>query len=925
MIPGTRIAHYEIAALIGAGGMGEVYRARDTKLNRDVAIKVLPRALSQDPARMARFTREAQTLALLNHPNIAQIHGFEESASDADGIRGLVMELVDGEDLAAVTARGPLPVPDAVTIARQIADALAAAHELGIVHRDLKPANVMVRADGVVKVLDFGLAKASGAASDAGTAAALANSPTITSLDDGGSTIILGTAAYMSPEQASRKVVDKRSDIWAFGVVFFEMLTGRRLFDGPDAAHVIASVLKSEPDWSALPSDTPRAVRQLLQRCLEKDCRRRLDSASHARLELEDVGNGNARDASPSAILASTPGRRGWLRALPWLLTAALGSALAWTFLYPRWPAPGPPSALLASVGADVAVLIGPPRGSSVVMSPDGTVLVFAARPTGERDTRLYQRRFDQLTATAMPDTEGAINPFFSPDGKWVAFFADQKLKRVPVDGGASVTLCATPQDRGGTWTVDGTIIFSDSPRSELARVSAAGGTPTVLVPNQDDVQVRWPVALPDGKTLLYTRHVGLSQFDSAELVVMPLSGGAAKVVLRGGYFGRYAATNGDRGPGHLLFIKGDVLFAIGFDLERLETIGQPVPILRGIATNSLNGGAHFDVSADGTLVYVPGPNIINASTIDWMTRDGTLSPLRRTIDDWANPAFSPDGTRLAIDIVEDGNRDVWVYDWTLDTINRVTFDEGADFGPVWTPDGKRIAFASDRAERGVPNLYWVSADGTGEVQRLTTSPHAQQAYSWHPSGRFLSFHESRGAATRYDAMILPMEGDAVRGLRPGAPFVFVGSPNVELTPVFSPDGRWIAYVSDESLAGTFDTYVRSFPLADAKWRISALGGNFPRWSPHSNELVFFTNPTLTVVPYTVSGDTFRPGRSYLWAPRSLVRAGLGYENGLFALHPDGKRLALAPRVDVDDVARDHVVVMSRFFDELRTIAPVKR
>jgi serine/threonine-protein kinase len=580
--PGTRLGPYEILAPIGAGGMGEVYRAHDAKLHRDVALKVLPEAFATDPDRLARFRREAQVLASLNHPNIGHLYGFEDSGAT----RALVMELVEGPTLADRIAQGPLPLADVLPIARQIVDALEAAHEQGIVHRDLKPANIKVRADDTVKVLDFGLAKALGPAAASEAAAALAYSPTITSpaLTERG--VILGTAAYMSPEQAAGKAADKRSDLWGFGVVLLEMLTGRRVFAGPDVAHVVAAVLKSEPDWTTLPAETPTSVRRLLRRCLEKDRRHRLADASDARLELDEVGSAADREG----VLAATPGATAavpaWRRALPWAVAGMFGVALIASLLvWAPWrstPVPTPRK-LLALVGADASLPT--TLGASAVLSPDGTTLAFVAQQAGQ--TRLFVRKLDQLRAIALAGTEDAANPFFSPEGQWIAFFAGGRLKKVSVTGGAAVTLCDAPSGRGGTWADDDTIIFSPTSASnnKLLRVSAAGGNPAVFgTLSAGATTQRWPQALPGGKGVLYTEHSSGIGFDLANLVVAPLTGGAPTVVLRGGYSGRYiptglaSPTRSERAGGHLIYMKQGTVFAVPFDLDHLETIGPAMP-----------------------------------------------------------------------------------------------------------------------------------------------------------------------------------------------------------------------------------------------------------------------------------------------------------------------------------------------------------
>ena len=738
--------------------MGEVYRARDTKLNRDVALKILPESFTADPDRLARFRREAQVLASLNHPNIAAIYGFEDSGAT----HALVMEFVDGLTLAElIDAAGDhapgLSLADALPIARQIAEALEAAHETGIIHRDLKPANVKVRADGTVKVLDFGLAKAIDPAES--SASAIANSPTLTARATQLG-MIIGTAAYMAPEQARGRAVDRRADIWAFGVVAYEMLSGRRAFDGDDISITLASVLKEDVRWDALPADLPAPLQRLLRRCLEKDPKRRLSWIGEARLILEDPASLNSDVAISPAAIAAAPPFPLWRRAMPWAFAAlGLGAALVSIALWAPWRTTlvPIPRKLLVSIGVDASMV--PFLGAPAILSPDGTTLAVVAQATG-RPAEMFIRKLDQLQAAPLAGTEGASSPFFSPDGQWIAFFAGGKLKKVSVTGGAPVTLCDAEAGRGGTWADDDTIIFtpSGSQQVKLLRVSASGGAPAVFgTLGEGAVTQRWPQALPGGKAVLYTEHSAGNGFDSANLVVAPLAGGAPKIVMRGAYYGRYVpsgstsgtrlASASEREGGHLLYMQQGTLFAVPFNLDRLETAGQAVPAIDGLSALPGIGSASVAFSADGTLVYVPGSAQSNANSIDWMTRDGKTSTLRAAKAGWANPRFSPDGQKLAMDMTDGKQRDIWVYDWARDTLTQLTFDAGNDRYPVWTPDGKRIVFGSDRAKQGVLNLYWVNADGTGEPTRLTDSPNSQQPVSWHPSGKFLALSRECAAA----------------------------------------------------------------------------------------------------------------------------------------------------------------------------------
>jgi len=888
--------------------MGEVYRATDTNLKRQVAIKVLPDTMATDSERLARFQREAEVLASLNHPHIAAIHGLER----AGGQTALVMELVDGPTLADRVTQGPIPLDETLHIAKQIAEALEAAHEHGIIHRDLKPANIKLRPDGTVKLLDFGLAKAIEGSGGPGGKIALTNSPTITSpAMMTGVGVILGTAAYMSPEQAKGRVVDKRSDVWAFGAVVYEMLTGRRAFEGDDVSDTLARILMKEPDWTTLPADTPAPLRRLLRRCLEKDRKRRLDSAADARLEIEEALTAPAASDGPTADSRVLTRRR----ALPWTVAAIFGAALiSGLVLWAPWRAATVPAPrrLLASIGAGAALSPGP--GAAVVLSPDGTTLAFVAQQANL--SRLFVRPLDQLQAAPLAGTEGAASPFFSPDGRWIAFFANGKLKKIGVSGGAVIPLCDAVNGRGGTWSDNDTIIFAGGPPT-LMRVGSNGGTPTsigAVVPGPTTGQL-WPQALPRRQGLLYTEQLMLANANAANVVVVPLSGGTPKVVARDSHFGRYVPT------GHLVYLQRGTLFAVRFDLDRLETMGEAVPVVEGVLTNLSTSGAQVAFSADGTLVYVPGVAATPASAIDWLARDGKTSVLRQTKADWTSPRFSPDGQRLALDISDGKQRDIWVYELARDTLTQLTFDPNQDTGPHWSPDGRHLLFSSDRGKPGVSNLYLINADGTGDATRLTDSSQVQVGSSWHPTGKFVSFMEQSGMGQgQMDLMILPMDEDAVRGSVPGKPWVFLTSPAIKVLPTFSPDGRWIAYASTEAGGTVFDVYVRPFPGPGGMRRVSYDGGGHPRWSIDSRELLFVKYPsTVMVAPYNVVFDSFNVDKPRPWSPTSIRSAGLPSP---YDIHPDGKRLAVLGSRDEGTAALDAVVFLFNFFDYLRKLAP---
>jgi len=953
--PGTRLGSYEIVSPIGAGGMGEVYRATDSHLKRSVAIKVLPAAMASDADRLARFQREAEVLAALNHPNIAAIYGLEKTPD----LTALVMELVEGEDLSALIAgarglqtpgsiAGPgskdpgLQFADALSIAKQITDALEAAHEQGIIHRDLKPANIKVRADGTVKVLDFGLAKAMDPAGASGTNAM--NSPTLTNRATQLG-MIIGTAAYMAPEQARGKAVDRRADVWGFGCVLFEMLTGARAFPGDDVTDVLAAVVRADPDWSLLPGDVSPTLQVFLRRCLHKDAKQRIGDIHDVRLALDGAFDTTAAAAAP--VVAAPPSRPAWRRALPWAVASVFGIALVSALvIWAPWQSTAAPTPrrLLTSIGADASLVTD--RGAGAILSPDGTTLAFTAQQ--QNQTRLFIRRLDQLQATPLAGTEGANYAFFSPDGLWIAFFAGGKLKKVSITGGSPGNLADAESGRGGTWADDDTIIFSplSGPNTTLLRISGNGGKPVPFgTLSQGMTTQRWPQALPGGKAVLYLEHSSTASFEGANIVVAPIptdasakaaglpaealaKAGPSKVIVTGAYYGRYVPSGlaspkrGEREGGHLLYIQQGTLFAAPFDPVRLEIIGTAAPAIEGLMSSTSSGGAQVAFSLDGTLAYVPGAAASTEMPLDWMTRDGKTSILRAKKFEWANPRFSPDGQKIAIDISDGKQRDIWVYDWARDNLTQLTFDPGMDRVPVWTIDGKRIVFSSDRVKPGGPrNIYWVNADGTGEVTRLTDRPDDDVALSWHPSAKFLSFMENH--AGNWDLMILPMEGDAARGWTAGKPTVFRGTPAMEVGPMFSPDGRFIAYSSNEAGGSTNDIYVRPFPGTGGPWRVSTAGANWPRWSAKTNELLWVepAQGKIMSAPYSVVGDAFHRDNPQQWSPTSIRPIGVSIN---FDLHPDGKRVAAA--VDQSQIAvQDHVVIMSNFFDYLRALAPVKK
>jgi serine/threonine-protein kinase len=845
-------------------------------------------------------------LAALNHPNIATIHGLEQSGDTSY----LVMELVSGETLAErVKREGPVPVEEALTIAKHIAEALEAAHEKGIIHRDLKPANVKVTTEGKVKVLDFGLAKAF-AGDEPGSDPS--NSPTLSQAATMQG-VILGTAAYMSPEQARGKTVDKRTDLWAFGCVLYELLTAKPAFHGEDITEILAAVVKTEPDWSCLPETTPPAIRLLLRRCLQKDKTLRLRDAGDVRIEIHD-----ALTAPPTAVApTATPAKKIWREHLAWAAAAVFVSttvafAIGFVLRAPKPPQPPQAVRLSAEIGADASLYTN--TGPSALLSPDGTRLAYLAS-SADQKRRIYVRSLDQLLATALSGTENAGDPFFSPDGQWIGFFADGKLKKISVQGGAAVTLCDAPDDRGGSWGADGTVVFTKGTASALFKVSSAGGTPqplTALDKQTGEVTQRWPQVLPGNKAVLFTSNTHTNVYEDAEIVVYSMASGQRKTLQRGGFYARYLPS------GHVVYMHEGTLFAVPFDLKQLKVTGQPAPVLEGLIATPGIGGAQFSFSDTGNLVYVAGRGGFQNVSIYWMDREGKFTPLRETPGSYATPAFSPDGKRLALEIFDGKRSDIWVYKWERDTLTRLTFGGEGNRYPVWTPDGQRIIYSSQE-KGGAPNLWWARANGAADAQRLTQSKNlAQFQESWSLDRKVLAFRQEN-PGTGSDIFTITIEGDEKSGWKPGEPKPFVNSAFNEDEPAFSPDGRWLAYRSDES--GSYEVYVRPFPGPGGKWQIST-GGGYPKWSRNGKELFYRTpDSKIMVVTYTASGDSFHADKPQLWSPGQFTDVGLGNYN--FDLHPDGKRFVVlkAPGTE-QPAAANKVSFIFNFFDELRSKFP---
>jgi serine/threonine protein kinase len=809
--PGTRLGPYEILSPLGAGGMGEVYRATDTNLKRQVAIKVLLESVARDVDRLARFQREAEVLAALNHPNIAHIHGLENSS----GTTALVMELVEGSTLAERITRGPIPLIEALLIARQIAEALEAAHDKGIIHRDLKPANIKITADGTVKVLDFGLAKAIAEGSSQ-----LSHAATMTATTPG---MILGTAAYMSPEQASGREVDRSSDVWSFGCVLYEMLTGHRAFEGETASEVLAGVLKSEPVWHRLPPETPSGVRRVLRRILQKDQKLRSRDIHDARLEMDDLQAAAPWNDGAASARSGRRERYAWASAV--LLVALVAGGLGVRALRP------------APAAAEVQLEINTSsRDPSVAISPDGLAIVFAAASADR--SQLWLRSLDSPSARPLPGTERASAPFWSPDSRSIGFFADSSLKRMDIDDGSVRTLASdSPVPLGGAWNSDGTIVFSRSPGGPIYRIPAGGGEPVaetqLEVPEQRGHA--FPQFLPDGRHFLFfvtgspeARGVYVGQLGASDM----------KRLFDADTPAVYTST------GHLLFVRQGKLWAQRFDLVRLEVRGAAFLIGDGVTV-----GTTLSASAAGPIAYRTGDS--GQRQLLWVDRTGHEISKEVYPDTSAlGPAISADGRRIAVYRQANGNMDIWSYETSRRTWDRITIDPGDDIFPLWSHDGASVVYGAVRGSKGIVDLYrtLVSAPQAREELLLTTS---QEKFpmDWSADGRFLLFtslDQKRGS----DLWALPLEGRK--------PFEVVRTNFSEGLGQFSPDGRWIAYESNKT--GRTEVYLRPFPGPADDWRASIDGGSQARWNPNGKEL-FYIGPDgrLMSVPIRFSSDGRNP------------------------------------------------------------------
>jgi len=900
MIPGKMLAgKYRVLEEIGRGGMGVVYEAEDTGLNRRIAIKVLPEAFTSDPERMARFEREAKVLASLNHPNIAAIHGIDET----EGKRFIVMELVEGATLAEKLNKGPLPLAETLDVFRQIAEGLEGAHEKGIIHRDLKPANIKITPEGKVKILDFGLAKAF---RDEPSGVDPSQSPTITDqMTQPG--VIMGTAAYMSPEQARGKPADKRADIWAFGCILYECLTRKRAFEGETITEIVAAILKGEPNWHALPVATSWRIKDLLQRCLKKDPKERLRDIGDARIEIE----------VPVAYPFETaPARRRfsllWVAALSAVMLIA--GIIAGRLLI-RHPQPTP-SPLVVSTTVKVEPghrLEGQARDrerpgrTAIAISSDGKFIVYSAieeNPGPQAKPQLYLRRMDQSAAKPIAGTEGGISPFLSPDSRWVGFWADGKLKKVLVEGGVPSTLCDASALYGANWGRDNSIVFTDRSGTGLSRVSAEGGkSETLTKPDRkrEEWSHRLPSWLPNGKAVLFT--VTKYWMDlKPRLALLRLDTGEWDILLEDAADARYIPT------GHLVFLRQGTLMAVRFDPAKLEAIGQPVElvenVMQALRLTAVNhtGAGQLGISDTGSLIYAPGgvPPLPSNSLV-WVDQRGIEQLAAALQFPFGAPRLSPDGQRVAYTV----ESQVYVYDLGRGTNSRLT-DDGRAVRTIWTPDGKRLLFSWGRSTAN--NLFWQPYDGSSPMERLTTSEYGQQPGSWSLDGKTLAFED-----------VHPDTGDdiALLDVRSGRVTQFLNSKYAEWYPEFSPDGRWMAYTSDES--NRHEVYIRPFPGPGMKQQVSSEGGSEPLWARNGKQLFYRRQDQVWVVDVRIEGGLTTGKPRFLFEKPGYNRS---YPIRAYDLSLDGQRFLMVRFENWKPTPVTEMILVQNWFEELKRLVP---
>ena len=904
ILPGRRLGPYEILAAIGAGGMGEVYRARDTRLDRIVAIKVLPTHLADRPELRERFEREARTIASLNHPHICTLFDIGHQ----DGTDFLVMEYLEGETLAQRLLKGSLPLAQVLQYAIEIADALDKAHRKGITHRDLKPGNIMLTKSGT-KLLDFGLAKLK---QEASPATSISDLPTAGAEITGEGTIVC-TLQYMAPEQVEAKEVDARTDIFAFGAVVYEMATGRKAFQGKTSASVMAKILEADPPpMASLQPMTPPALDRVVKKCLAKEPDQRWQTASDLCAELKWIAEGSSQmglaPAAPTKGIHSL-GRWGLILGAGALLLVAAACIATW-YLKPS-PPPQPVSRFTITLppGQQLAVDHGP----ALALSPDGTHLAYVARQGGIQ--QIYLRAMDSLDCKVIPGTEGGFNPFFSPDSQWVGFFAGGKLKKVSVSGGAALTLGDAGNPFGASWSGQGVIAFAPEPVSAIQQVPEAGSAPRPLTRfEKGEVAHRWPDFLSDGKAVLFTFAATNNNWTNAQVAIQAVGSDERRNLVQGGTAPRYAAS------GHLVYAQAGSLLAVPFNPQRLTLTGAAVPVVEGVVESSTTGSAQYSFSNAGSLVYVPGSFQSIQGRLVWVSRAGMEQPLAAPAHDYRYLRISPDGRRVAMSI-QDQETQIWLYDLSRDTLTRLTFGGSANNTPVWSPDGKRIAFQSNN--EGSSNIFWQLADGSGGLERLTTSEYLHAPTSWSPDGNLLSFQEIN-PTTQRDIWVLRM-GDPSPGSgqapSPGSgqvrkPQLFLRTPFNEADSQFSPDGHWLAYISDES--GRYEIYVQPYPGPGGKWQISTDGGNEPMWNRNGRELFYRSGDKMMSVEISTQPG-FAAGTPRMLFERPYEKAPIPISN--YDVSPDGQRFLMVKPIDQQQAVTQINVVLN-WFEELKQKVP---
>lgn len=910
---GTWFGSYEVVALLGSGGMGEVYRARDTKLGREVAIKLLPEAMAADAERIARLEREARALAALNHPHIATLHGMEEST----GRRFLVMELVEGETLAELLLRGPVRVEEALPIAMQIAEALEAAHEKGIVHRDLKPANISITHDGRVKVLDFGLAKAVEAVTTSSADASI--SPTITSPAMTGVGVILGTAAYMSPEQAKGRPADKRSDLWAFGCVLYELVSGKRAFEGEDVGDTLAAVIRGEPDWTVLPPDVTAPIRLLIQRCLAKDRRQRIGDISVAKFLIGEPGLGTLRAHPGSAAAAVTPPRSRTFLPVVAAVTATIAlSAIAAVIL---WPSPSKPVVTRSVFPLPEGSTLTTTTRSVLAISPDGTRLAYIA------NSRIFLRSLSELEGHVISGTEepagvALSSPGFSPDGQSIVYGAlgDRALKRIAIGGGASTKICGLEQPTSGvSWDPTG-IVVGQGPQG-IVQCSPDGGTARQIVTVKPGEEAYGPQMLPDGRVMIFTLAKsldGAARWDKAQIVAQTLASGDRKTLIDGGSDARYLPT------GHLVYALGGVVYGVRFDAGRQQITGGAAPVIEGVQRAILGtAAAQFAVSNTGTLVYVPGPvgTTTMARGVALADRAGVVKQLALQPKSYTDVRASRDGARIALGSDDGKQAIIWIHELAGSSEPRRLTLQGQNRFPIWSPDGVRVAFQSDR-EKDLA-IFAQRADGTGPIERLTKADQGDEhvPQSWSPDGRYLLFSVVKPRSASLWALSVVD--------KKAAPFGGVQSVE-RIGATFSPDGRWVAYsigTGSPDPSSDRGVFLQPFPANGEKYQAPKRSLDFhPVWSQKGGELIYVTSAASgQIAAVTVgmqSGVTFG---SPVMLPARVTADRRSGEQRAWDILPDGRFIGLVlPSAEAAGREALQIRIVQNWTEELKERVPTK-